>query len=390
MNDELSLRERADMRDLVLAGTQRIRPAGAHRTQIIAGAVALILVGGITGGAVTTAALFGDRQTGPISTPTETAPTPSPTPVTPTPTPTTPPAAEPAVAFGGDCGNTLTDDEVDALRGVGMMRSDYRWRTGANDVLGGIDCVWVSEEAYLIATVHLYAYPESVVPDAVRDAIVAGCVDSDNGPAVECSAVGIVDGTWLHVRAYGPTEQVSGSGVDALYASAAARLADHPRAVPATPTARWWTEPDCLDLVSQIDPSTYGFERVALLEPSQTGPGPVGPESITSLVGAAFACEFHFTSGTGDNTSGEVVRIDVVPGGAVTFSTAVEAERSQVVTVDGAEAAVIAPGLDRYEGSGDVVVATDGVNVLMVTPDFVRATADAVPLASTLFALMHP
>ena len=191
---------------------------------------------------------------------------------------------------------------------------------------------------------------------------------------------------------YAPTAPPnrSGSGVDALYASAAARLADFPHAVPVTPTSRWWAEPDCLELVSEIDPSTYGFERVAPLESSQTGSGQVRPESITSLAGAAFACELHFTSGGGDTSSGEVVRVDVVPGGAVTFSTAVEAERSQAVTVDGAEAAVIAPGLDRYEGSGDVVVATDGVNVLMVTPDFVRATADAIPLASTLFGLMHP
>ena len=62
--------------------------------------------------------------------------------------------------FAGECANALTDTEVDALRGIGMVRSDYRWETGANAVLGGIDCVWVSEEAYLAATLHLFAYPE--------------------------------------------------------------------------------------------------------------------------------------------------------------------------------------------------------------------------------------
>ena len=41
------------MRDLVLAGTQRIRPAGAHRAQFVAIGVSLVLVGAVTGGIVT-------------------------------------------------------------------------------------------------------------------------------------------------------------------------------------------------------------------------------------------------------------------------------------------------------------------------------------------------
>ena len=57
------------MRDLVLAGTQRIRPAGAYRTHSSPAAIALILVGGVSGGAVTTAALIGNQPPGPISTP---------------------------------------------------------------------------------------------------------------------------------------------------------------------------------------------------------------------------------------------------------------------------------------------------------------------------------
>ena len=396
MNDGLSPREHDEMRDLVLAGTQRVRPVGRHRTQIVAGAVALVLVGGVTGGAITTAALIGsDVAPAPVSTPTERSP--SPTPPAPSPTPSVPPQQEepspsPAAvpAFGGDCGSTLTDEEVDALRGIGMVRSDYRWRTGANDVLGGIDCVWVSAEAYLTATVHLFAYPDSVVPQSVRDAAAAGCVESGNGPAVECTGSGIVDGTWLLVRAYGPADQITASGVDALYSSAAARLPGHPRAVAAERTAEWWTQPDCSALAAAIDPASYGFERVAVLEPAGTSDPGLRPEGIVSLVGAAYSCDIHFTAGSGDTTSGEVVRIDVVPGGAVTFPTAVAAEGASPVTVNGAQSAVIVPGLDRYEGSGAVIVATDGVNMLMVAPDLVRETADALPVAGAVFARMHP
>ncbi|WP_374977585.1 hypothetical protein ACEYYH_07410 [Microbacterium trichothecenolyticum] len=397
MNEGLSPREHDEMRDLVLAGTQRVKPVGRHRVPVVAGAIALVMVGAVTGGALTTAALLSSDSTPtPVSTPSVTASTPelTPTPTSPSPAPT-PQEPEPAPipdavpAFGGDCSATLTDEEVDGLRGVGMMRSDYRWRTGANDVLGGIDCVWVSEEAYLAATVHLFAYPESVVPSAVRDAIAPGCVDSGNGPAVECASSGTVDGTWLLVRAYGPTVQVSASGVDALYAAAAARIGEHPRATPATRTAQWWSQPDCPALAAQIDPGVYGYERVAQLEPTTSDPG-ARAEAIVSLAGAAFSCELHFTSGSGDTSTGEVVRVDVVPGGALTFPTAVAAEGAAAVTVSGAQAAVIVPGLDRYEGSGEVIVATDGVNTLMVTPDIVRETSEAAPLAEVVFAAMHP
>ena len=48
--DELSTREHDELRDLVLAGTQRIRPTGAHRAQFAAAGVALVLVGAVTGG----------------------------------------------------------------------------------------------------------------------------------------------------------------------------------------------------------------------------------------------------------------------------------------------------------------------------------------------------
>ena len=49
----LSAREHDEMRDLVLAGTQRIRPAGSHRAQFVAVGVSLILVGAVTGGVIT-------------------------------------------------------------------------------------------------------------------------------------------------------------------------------------------------------------------------------------------------------------------------------------------------------------------------------------------------
>lgn len=54
MTDQLTPREHDDMRDLLVAGTQRIRPALSRRAQIGAG-VAVLLIAGTVGGVATTA-----------------------------------------------------------------------------------------------------------------------------------------------------------------------------------------------------------------------------------------------------------------------------------------------------------------------------------------------
>jgi Tol biopolymer transport system component len=66
MPDGLSAREHDEMRDMVLAGTQHIRPAGAHRGQLVAAGVSLVLIGAIAGGAVT-ATLRAERMLEPVA-----------------------------------------------------------------------------------------------------------------------------------------------------------------------------------------------------------------------------------------------------------------------------------------------------------------------------------
>ncbi len=392
MNPELTPRERTDMRDALLAGAQQIRSAGQRRMQIVAASVAFVLVAGISGGAVATASLLGlgiDR--GPVATPTQTpSPSPTATPV-PTPEPTTPPAppAEGVVPFGGECENALDEAAVEAVSGIDMMLSDYRWKTGADDVLGGIDCVWVSDGVYLAAITHLHAYPESVVSEELRAGTPTGCVPRDGGGS-ECTEAGSVDGTWLVVRASGAEDAVTAASVAGLFAQASARVAAYPSASPATPTAQWWRLADCEEIAASIDPAVYGFERVALLAQSSRGEPTERMDGIALYEEATNWCELHFTSGSGDTSSGEVVRVDVVPGGALTFQTALDAVNARPVSVEGAQDAVIAPGLNRFEGSEDVLVVTDGVNILMVSPDFSRDAADAAPLAAALLGMMHP
>ena len=394
MNDDgLTPREHSEMRDILLAGTQRIRPAGARGNRIVAGALALVLIGAVSGAAIATAAIFGTQTTAttPTPSPVETV---TPTPV-PTPSPTTtsvPPEvpAEAVLPFGGECESALTDAEATTAAGMPMALSDYRWRTGADEVLGGIDCVWLSTEYYAAATVKVFAFPVEVVPSEVSEAVVAGCVDLGyETPTVQCSVAGVVDETWLLVRATGDPSGTTQAGTQAAFDRASANLAAFPAASPAVRTAAWWAPLDCDSLVGQIDAGSYGFERVALLDQQgSTSDGGAAPETIADA--SRSWCDFHFTAGSGDDSSGEVVRVTIVPGGAIAFPTAAATEDATPFSVAGAQEALIVAGFDRYEGAGSVIVATDGVNVLMVTPDFIRETTDAGPIADTVFAQMHP
>lgn len=395
-NDELSSREHAEMRDLLLAGTQRIRPAGSHRTQLIAGAAALVLVGAVAGGAVSAGTILGGvTGASPSPTPTE-EPTPTQT-QTPTPTPSsTPSPSVPAVPaagvlpFDGACANALHDDEVSAIRANGMEPSQFWWRSGGTEVLGGIDCLWLSMDVYMDAEVALFAFPAQVVPAEVRDAAARGCAPLDYDTSrVKCTASGVVDGTWVFVHAMGLATEITQAEVDALFASASARVSEFAQPAPASRSAQWWSLPDCAQVVSQIDPAVFGYERVALFDAGGTVNTPSsGPESIVERSGVTASCVLHFTSGSGDAVSGETVSVSVVPGGGAYFESARAAEGSEPVAVDGAQAAVWARGLGRYEGSWAVLVVTDGVNTLMVSPDGPSEPGKAAPLAAALLAIL--
>ncbi|SFS00797.1 hypothetical protein SAMN04487846_1410 [Microbacterium sp. cf046] len=394
MNDDgLTPREHAEMRDLVLAGTQRIRPAGSRRNQIIAGALALVLIGAVSGAAITTAAIFGSDTTAATPTPSPTTATSSPTPTaepTPSATPTPAPSAEGGLPFAGECEGALTDDEATTAAGIPVGLADYRWRTGAIDLLGGIDCLWLSTETYAAAAVQVFVYPVEVVPSDVADGIVPGCTDLGySNPTVQCSLSGVIDGTWVLVRSSGDPATTTEDGIRSVFDRVSANVVAYPSPSPAQRVASWWGPMDCDQLVAQIDPVSYGFERVALLESDFSAPvGGAAPETIPDVPGTS--CDLHFTAGSGDDTSGEVVNVSIVPGGASAFPTAVAAVNSVPFEVAGAQAAVIAPGLDRYEGSGSVIVATDGINMLMVTPDFIRETSAAGSIADAAFAMMRP
>ena len=67
-HEELTRRERDEMRDLVLAGTQHVRPAGSHRAQFVAVGASLVLVGAVAGGLIV-GTLPDDDTPAPVTTP---------------------------------------------------------------------------------------------------------------------------------------------------------------------------------------------------------------------------------------------------------------------------------------------------------------------------------
>ncbi len=118
-DDQLSAAEHDAMRSRLMAGTKRIKPAGAHRRAIITSTVAVVLVAGLAGTAIGAAnVLRMGEATEPISTPTST-PTPTATrSATPSLTPTAtaaPPervVTAPSSRFAFDCDDVAADVAV--------------------------------------------------------------------------------------------------------------------------------------------------------------------------------------------------------------------------------------------------------------------------------------
>jgi hypothetical protein len=371
-DDELTPREHDDMRSRLLAGARTIQPVGSHRTAWISSTVAVALVAALAGGVFGVSTLLKADEPDPVST-SSPSPTSSPS-VTPTTVPTAEPTA-PGVAsrgvmpFGGECVNVLTDAEATAAAGQAMHRSDFAWQTGELASSGGIDCLWLSTDDYLGALVDIYAYPDELVPADVRAVAKTGCEPSKDGERIICDVSGVRDGVWLLVRTTGKADAVSPAGTQAAFDAAAERIDDFAAPEIAVPTESWWTALDCDELAAQLDPSTYGFDDIRVIDYSaESPPTTPHPNQISSPAHAASSCDLSFTSGSGsENQSGTGVWVATVSGGAVTFDTAEAAEGGRPVEVDGALSARFVPGLDRYEGSWHILAVSDGVNVLMLS-----------------------
>ena len=377
------------------ARSASVRPARAATASSRA-ALALVLVGAVSGAAIATAAIFGTQTTAttPTPSPVETATT---TPVpTPSPTPTSVTSGGPAEAvlpFGGECESALTDAEATTAAGMPMALSDYRWRTGADEVLGGIDCIWLSTESYAAATVQGLRVSRwrSCRPRCPRpscraastwrrnpDSPVLAWRASSTERGCSCAPTG---DPRRHDGGRHPGGLRPRVGEPRRLPGRVARSANRGTGGHRSIAMPWW---------ARSIRRSYGFERVALLDQQgSTSDGGAAPETIADA--ARSWCDFHFTAGSGDDTVGRSGRAStIVPGGAIAFPTAAATEACDRVHGRRRARCGDRSGHRPARGAGSVIVATDGVNVLMVTPDFIRETTDAGPIADAVFAQMHP
>lgn len=382
MNDELTPREHSEMRDSILAGAQRIHSAGQRRMQVIAASVAFVLVAGISGGAVATAALLGSGvEHEPIATPSETVTqTPAPTPSL---TPTTPPSPDPqaVVAFGGDCAAVLTDEEAAAATGDPMTPLAAPWSPGADEKLGGLACWWSTSEEYDAAEVRIWAYPAEV-------AETAGVVDQDSCTAdgdPRCTRSGSSRDLWLvvTVQVLPPLdgEAIDGDALRAateeVFSLAVTRADAFPAAREAARTNEWWTIDSCSAIVADLEADGAlpqgSVVHDPLAELLATDPG-----MVPVTLGAARWCSVE---------QGPLFYL--WPGGADTFPTVAALDASEPVDVPGAAGAIVAPSLDALEGHHPLVVVTDGVNSLAVSSSEVGAVRqEDIDFAAALLKVM--
>lgn len=355
MNDDrLSAREHGEMKDRVLAGARRIRPVGAHRAQFAAAAVALVLVGGIAGGAIATTALSGRDQLPPATTPSPSSPEP-----TPSTTPTTVPAGG-VLAFDGVCADILGDDEVSAALGLATRLIPERWHTGEYRALGGIDCFWASEE-YNAAFVSVVAYPVDQVPATILAAAEAGGCPPP-WVASGCAVAGVVDGTWVMVSAKREGGDAS-AATQALFDLAIDRVTQYPAPVAPQRTPEWWVLPTCATIAESLDAAALGLDRIEVSDWVESQrPSDADASSLTEVAGVASWCEFRGTRDD-DVDAWQNVFVRYVAGGAWDWAS-VEADSVAPVDVAGAQSAYVVHDNGRLEGASDLLAVSDGTNVL--------------------------
>jgi hypothetical protein len=387
-DDRLTPAEHDDLRDRLLTGARRIRPAGAHRRALVTASVAVVLVAGLTAGAVTATNLWGAHdEAAPAPSPTASA-TPTPTP---TPTPTLTPASTPAptfadaiVPFGGSCENALSLAEVEAAAGKPMMYSRLRWQDGATTLRGGISCLWQSSGEYLARLVQLAVYPVSVTTlegtDGGPDCVSQERTDAESAKEVvyDCDRIGTSSGAAIHLSA-----SVSDPmAFEAMWSDVASRVGDFPAPSPAEQQPDWWSPPECSAIVAALDPGRLGYDTVAIRDYGVTPDS--GPRLRTDPARSPRNCTIVFEAA---DRSLDVWITAVPGGGPIGYGSASVAEGARSVSIPGARAAVVVPSNEPIEGHYQDIVITDGINVLLVTPIADDATV-GLPVAAELFALM--
>jgi hypothetical protein len=340
--------------------------------------VALSLAGCATGASGRDAAESSSSPDVPTTAPTESA-TPTTTPPSepgasdapaPAPRPTPIPGPAGTIAFGGTCANALSVTEAGELTGQEVAAS--YGSTGRSDLaaVGGIRCFWDSAD-YMHGEILLDVYPAAVVPAAMRNAPCAAEAD-------QCNLTATVGTAWVRVQAWGEgkkTAAVQQSVLDAVLP----HLAAFPGPAAPVRDARWWALPECTRFLDKVDQPSSGFEQIMLDTSPADDPYIFLPHAVSRT------CSIVGMGGVADPYN-EPIIVVMTAGGAKGMP--VGSDVITPLTVRGATQAVFAHLPSPIEPGPDMLVATDGVNLLQLIPDQVVDPATLTGVAGSILAAL--
>ncbi len=375
-DDRLLPREHADMRNVILDGAKRIKPAGAHRKQLVAGALSLVLVGLLAAGAVTTSYFVGANNLASTPSPTPTVrsteiPTPSPTP---TETPVAPPVPLGAIApFGGDCQNVVDGAWLDSVYEAQMSEPALSWENPATVLSGGIDCLWTTDGSYMNHIFSVRAFP---ISGGDRGTLPAVC----EGETVRVCRIAVESaGTWIVISA--TDERADESLMTSAATQVAARASLYPAPRAAERDDAWWSVPDCSTLYDAF-PDDWTTD----VRPLTQYDGPSYPlDAIESAVrkaegGFITSCAWDVRS-IDEYVEWVTMSVEIIPGGGGEFDRIAATSSAQPLAVEGVEDAVLVEDNYRWEKYSPALVVRDGSNLLILRGDNGLPPENLSPLA---------
>lgn len=283
------------------------------------------------------------------------------------------------IAFGGECDNVLSLDQVEVLLGGGSTLSAMTSRPSPGaGTLGGIECQWDLEDQSAAesepTSLTISVFADADVPSGLAEEVADARCDPWYDSTV-CRLGRAVDGAWIMAAtSWLPTEPDSAL-LDSAITATSANLAKYSAPVRLAAEADWWALTTCEDLGERM-----GL-RDLLGEGYVTGWWEADPSEqiefrVTASQGVEQVCEWFpdYTSGSASDATAGLISVTVWPGGGWDADNMLAG--GSPLSVPGAQRAVTDAEFP------DVVRATDGVNALRVIAD----GADVADVTARLFA----
>lgn len=289
----------------------------------------------------------------------------------------------------------LTDADLDELLDEGWTPYEEHLTTVEGlstphtipeGTVGGLTCRWKApeESSSAVSDVTIVAIPESEVPEEFLTVYAEKRCDPQYGGEI-CRLSRIVNGVWIEAfsgyfvgeRFDEPTAAFLERAVEAVANGVAARAGT---AVPATPTADWWSPMTCEAFAEQM---RFGELTEGGFESGYYEGGQQAEQTLKDSMGVSRYCPYHTADdrmATGQDH--RIFSVDANPGGHWMWSYLSDGGTS--VEADGATDAV----LFTFGEQDATVFATDGANVVEVAgPEGVDFVVDIAERALEALAV---